>query len=263
MGFDKVFDTNFAADLTIMEEGNELINRIQNKGVLPMITFCCPGWVNYAEIYSPNLLKNLSSCKSPQQMFGALSKSYYAEIMGINPENIVTVSIMPCTAKKYEAGREEMKAEGIRDVDVVLTTRELGRMINAANINFVNIDEEEFDAPFGIASGAGAIFGATGGVMEAALRSVYHYLTQKKLENIDLKDVRGMEGIKETTVIIDNVPIKFAAINGISNAKKILKQIENGESEYTFIEIMACVGGCIGGGGGQPIGTTNKIKKKE
>lgn len=261
IGFDKVFDTNFTADLTIMEEGNELIDRIKHNGVLPMITSCCPGWVNYAEIYSPNLIKHLSSCKSPQQMFGAISKSYYAEKFDINPEDIVTVSIMPCTAKKYEAKREEMNVNGIREVDVVLTTRELGRMIDAANIDFVNIEEEEFDAPFGIASGAGAIFGVTGGVMEAALRTVYNSLTQENLQDIEFKDVRGMEGIKEATVIIDDMPIIFAVAHGIANAKKLLKEIENGESDYTFIEIMACTGGCIGGGG-QPIGTNLKIKEK-
>lgn len=261
MGFDKVFDTNFTADLTIMEEGNELVDRIKNNGVLPMITSCCPGWVNYAESYSPNILKHLSSCKSPQQMFGALSKSYYAKKMDINPENIVTVSIMPCTAKKYEAERKEMNVKGVREVDIVLTTREFGRMINASNIDFVNIEEEEFDAPFGIASGAGAIFGVTGGVMEAALRTVYNSLTQEELEDIEFKNVRGMEGVREATVIIDNIPIVFAVAHGIANAKKILKEIENGESDYAFIEIMACTGGCIGGGG-QPIGTNLKVKEK-
>lgn len=261
IGFDKVFDTNFTADLTIMEEGSELVDRIQHNGVLPMITSCCPGWINYIEGNKPDLLSHLSSCKSPQQMFGALSKSIYAKIMDINAENIYTVSIMPCTAKKYEAAREEMNINGIREVDAVLTTRELARMINSANIDFKNIEEEEFDYPFGIASGAGAIFGATGGVMEAALRSVYHRLRNEDLKEVEFKEVRGMEGIKEATLIIDNLPVKFAIAHGISNAKKILEEIEKGKSEYTFIEIMACTGGCIGGGG-QPIGTNLKIKEK-
>lgn len=261
MGFDKVFDTNFTADLTIMEEGNELVNRIKNNGVRPMITSCCPGWINYAETYAPNIIEHLSSCKSPQQMFGAISKSYYAKKIGINPENIVTVSIMPCTAKKYEANRKEMNVSGIREVDVVITTREFARMINAANIDFLGIEEEEFDSPFGIASGAGAIFGATGGVMEAALRTAYTLLTQEELEEIEFSAVRGLDGIKEATIIIDNNPIKIAVANGISNAKKVIEQIEKGECEYTFVEIMACIGGCVGGGG-QPVGSTLKVKKE-
>jgi iron only hydrogenase large subunit-like protein len=194
-------------------------------------------------------------------MFGAVSKSYYAEKIGIDPKNIFTVSIMPCTAKKYEAAREEMKTNGVREVDAVLTTRELARMINAANIDFNNIDESEFDLPFGIASGAGAIFGATGGVMEAALRTVYERLTDKELKDIEFKNVRGMTGIKEATVVINDNPVKVAVAHGISNAKKILEEIENGESDYTFVEIMACPGGCIGGGG-QPIGSTLKVKEK-
>lgn len=261
MGFDKVFDTNFAADLTIMEEGNELVERIEKNGVLPMITSCCPGWINYAEIYSPSILKNLSSCKSPQQMFGAISKSYYSEKFGISPEDIVTVSIMPCTAKKYEANREEMKTNGVKEVDFVLTTREFARMINTANIDFRNIKEEEFDSPLGIASGAGALFGATGGVMEAALRTAYTLLTDKKLESIEFKEVRGMKGVKEAVININDVPIKIAAVHGISNVKNIIEQIENGTVEYSFIEVMACVGGCVGGGG-QPVGSTLKAKEK-
>jgi iron-only hydrogenase group A len=261
MGFDKVFDTNFTADLTIMEEGNELVHRIKNNGVLPMITSCCPGWINYAETYAPNILEHLSSCKSPQQMFGAISKSYYADKIGINPEDIVTVSIMPCTAKKYEANRKEMHVDGVKEVDIVITTREFSRMINAANIDFLRIEEVEFDSPFGIASGAGAIFGVTGGVMEAALRTAYTLLTKEELEEIEFADVRGLDGIKDATVVIDNTPIKIAVAHGISNAKEVIKQIENGESEYAFVEIMACVGGCIGGGG-QPIGSTLKVKKE-
>ena len=261
MGFDKVFDTNFAADLTIMEEGNELVERIERNGVLPMITSCCPGWINYAEIYTPSILKNLSSCKSPQQMFGAISKSYYSEKFGISPEDIVTVSIMPCTAKKYEANRVEMKTNGVKEVDFVLTTREFARMINTANIDFRNIEEEEFDSPLGTASGAGALFGATGGVMEAALRSAYTLLTNKKLENIEFKEVRGVKGVKEAVININDVLIKIAAVHGISNVKNIIEQIENGTVEYSFIEVMACVGGCVGGGG-QPVGSTLKAKEK-
>lgn len=261
MGFDKVFDTNFAADLTIMEEGNELVERIEKNGVLPMITSCCPGWINYAEIYSPSILKNLSSCKSPQQMFGAISKSYYSEKFGVSSEDIVTVSIMPCTAKKYEANRSEMKTNGVKEVDFVLTTREFARMINTANIDFRNIKEEEFDSPLGIASGAGALFGATGGVMEAALRTAYTLLTDEKLESIEFKEVRGMKGVKEAVININDVPIKIAAVHGISNVKNIIEQIENGTVEYSFIEVMACVGGCVGGGG-QPVGSTLKAKEK-
>ncbi|WP_326512738.1 NADH-dependent [FeFe] hydrogenase, group A6 [Clostridium intestinale] len=261
MGFDKVFDTNFAADLTIMEEGNELVERIEKNGVLPMITSCCPGWINYAEIYSPSILKNLSSCKSPQQMFGAISKSYYSEKFGVSPEDIVTVSIMPCTAKKYEANRSEMKTNGVKEVDFVLTTREFARMINTANIDFRNIKEEEFDSPLGIASGAGALFGATGGVMEAALRTAYTLLTDEKLESIEFKEVRGMKGVKEAVININDVPIKIAVVHGISNVKNIIEQIENGTVEYSFIEVMACVGGCVGGGG-QPVGSTLKAKEK-
>jgi len=261
MGFDNVFDTNFTADLTIMEEGNELVHRIKNNRVLPMITSCCPGWINYAETYAPNIIEHLSSCKSPQQMFGAISKSYYADKIGINTEDIVTVSIMPCTAKKYEADRKEMHVDGVKEVDIVITTREFARMINSANIDFLSIEEEEFDSPFGIASGAGAIFGVTGGVMEAALRTAYTLLTKEELEEIEFEDVRGLEGIKEASVVIDNKPIKIAVAHGISNAKKVIEQIENGESEYAFVEIMACVGGCIGGGG-QPVGSTLKVKKE-
>ncbi|MNM73377.1 NADP-reducing hydrogenase subunit HndC [compost metagenome] len=261
MGFDKVFDTNFAADLTIMEEGNELVERIEKNGVLPMITSCCPGWINYAEIYSPRILKNLSSCKSPQQMFGAISKSYYSEKFGVSPEDIVTVSIMPCTAKKYEANRVEMKTNGVKEVDFVLTTREFARMIKTANIDFRNIKEEGFDSPLGIASGAGALFGATGGVMEAALRTAYTLLTDEKLESIEFKEVRGMRGVKEAVISINDVPIKIAAVHGISNVKNIIEQIENGTVEYSFIEVMACVGGCVGGGG-QPVGSTLKAKEK-
>lgn len=261
MGFDKVFDTNFTADLTIMEEGSDLVHRIRNNGVLPMITSCCPGWINYAETYAPNIIEHLSSCKSPQQMFGAISKSYYADKVRVNPEDIITVSIMPCTAKKYEADRKEMHVDGVKEVDIVITTREFARMINAANIDFFNIEEEEFDSPFGISSGAGAIFGVTGGVMEAALRTAYTLITKEELEEVEFTDVRGLDGVKEATININDKQIKIAVAHGISNAKKIVKQIENGESEYAFVEIMACVGGCIGGGG-QPVGSRLDVKKE-
>ena len=259
LGFDKVFDTDFTADLTILEEGNEFLQRVAKGGTLPMITSCSPGWINYVEGFYPHLLNHLSSCKSPQQMFGALSKSYYAEKMNIEPGDIYTVSIMPCTAKKYESSRKEMTTNGYREVDAVLTTRELARMIKSASIDFPNIVDEEFDDPFGITSGAGVIFGATGGVMEAALRTVYEVATGKALNNIEFHDVRGIEGIKECTVVINGSPVKVAVAHGLSNARTLLEQIESGKSEYAFIEIMCCPGGCIGGGG-QPIGSTMDVK---
>ncbi|KXG76140.1 NADH-dependent [FeFe] hydrogenase, group A6 [Thermotalea metallivorans] len=261
IGFDKVFDTDFTADLTIMEEGSELLHRMKDHGILPMITSCSPGWINYIEGHYPHLLRHLSSCKSPQQMFGALSKTYYAEKIGLDPANIFTVSIMPCTAKKYEASREEMISNGYREVDAVLTTRELARMIKTSSIDFIGIEEEEFDLPFGISTGAGVIFGATGGVMEAALRSVYELATGTALNNIEFTDVRGLEGIKEATVVINDQPIKVAVAHGLSNARKILDYIDNGQCDYTFIEIMCCPGGCIGGGG-QPIGSTLAVKEQ-
>lgn len=261
IGFDKVFDTNFTADLTIIEEGNELLQRIKKGGTLPMITSCSPGWINYVEGFFPKLLNHVSTCKSPQQMFGALAKTYYADIAAIPAKDIFSVSIMPCTAKKYEAAREEMKTGGMRDVDVVLTTREFARMVKAANIEFSMIEDEKFDDPFGITTGAGAIFGATGGVMEAALRTVYEVVTGEELEQLEFSVVRGMDGIKEATVMLKGQPIKVAVAHGLSNAKKIMKKIEEGTCDYTFIEIMSCPGGCIGGGG-QPIGTTFKIKQE-
>lgn len=261
LGFDKVFDTDFTADLTIIEEGNELIHRIKNNGTLPMITSCSPGWINYIEGFDPELLDHLSSCKSPQQMFGALSKTYYAEKMDIDPSQIYTVSIMPCTAKKYEAERKEMSSYGYKDVDAVLTTRELARMVKSASIDFANIDDEEFDAPFGITTGAGVIFGATGGVMEAALRTVYEVVTGNELEKLDFKEVRGLEGIKESTVDLDGTPVKVAVAHGLNNARKILDLIEEGKCDYTFVEVMCCPGGCIGGGG-QPIGTDMKVREE-
>lgn len=254
LGFDNVFDTDFSADLTIMEEANEFIERVTNKGVLPMITSCSPGWVNFCEYYFPEFIPNLSSCKSPQQMFGAVAKTYYAEKMNIDPKDIFVVGIMPCTAKKFEVNRFDQSAagDGIPDVDVSLTTRELARMIERARIQFTELPDEEFDAPLGIGSGAGLIFGATGGVMEAALRTAVETLTNEKLEKLEFTDVRGFAGIKEATYKVNDLEIKVAVVSGLVNAKELLKKIKSGEATYHFIEIMACPGGCINGGG-QPI----------
>ena len=252
IGFNKVFDTDFTADLTIMEEGHELLHRLQNKGVLPMVTSCSPGWVNFIELMYPDLLPHLSTAKSPQQMFGALAKTYYAEKTGIDVKNIVSVSIMPCTAKKAEAVRPEFTTNGVQDVDYVLTTRELGRMIKEAGIDFAALPAEQYDAPFGISTGAGVIFGSSGGVMEAALRTVAEVVTGKPLESIDFKEVRGLAGIKEAAVQIGDLTVKIAVANTLSNARIMMDKIRAGEADYQFIEIMACPGGCIGGGG-QPV----------
>jgi NADP-reducing hydrogenase subunit HndD len=252
LGFDKVFDTDFSADLTIMEEGSEFLDRLQNGGKLPLITSCSPGWIKFCEHYYPELLDNLSTCKSPQQMFGALVKTYYAEKMGIDPAKIFSVSIMPCTAKKYECQRPEMFSSGYQDVDAVLTTRELSRMLKEAGINLSKLPDEEFDEPLGISTGAGAIFGATGGVMEAALRTVYEIVTKKELDNIDFTEVRGVEGVKEATIDVDGTKVNVAVAHGLANARKILDKVKSGEADYHFIEIMCCPGGCVGGGG-QPI----------
>ena len=250
LGFDKVYDTNFAADLTIMEEATELLSRIENNGVLPMITSCSPGWVNYAEYYYGDQLDHLSSCKSPHQMQGAIIKSYFAEKQGIDPKDIYVVSIMPCTAKKYEKERPEMENEGLRDVDAVLTTRELAKLIKRSGINFNKLPDEEFDQDImGEYSGAGVIFGATGGVMEAALRTAYYVLTGKEHEAIKFEAVRGMEGLKEATLEIAGKELKVAVASGMKNAKVLLDQIREGNSPYTFIEIMGCPGGCVNGGG--------------
>lgn len=254
LGFDKVFDTNTGADFTIMEEGTEFIHRFQANDNLPMITSCCPAWVKYIEGNYPELLPHLSSCKSPHQMFGALLKSYYAEKMGFNPEHIFVVSIMPCIAKKYERQREEMT----EDVDAVLTTRELARMIKQANIEFVELEDENFDDPMGEASGAAAIFGVTGGVMEAALRSVSELMTGQELAKVEFEAVRGKEGIKEATVTIAGKEVKVAVAHGLANAQTIMNQIRDGKSDYQFVEIMACPGGCVMGGG-QPI-KTSKVR---
>lgn len=261
LGFNNVFDTNFTADLTILEEGYELLDRINNHGVLPMITSCSPGWINYVEGFYPELLPHLSSCKSPQQMFGALSKSYYAEKIGVHPSKIFTVSVMPCTAKKFEAQREEMNTYGNTDVDVVLTTRELAKLIKKAGINYTELEDNDFDDPFGITTGAAVIFGATGGVMEAALRTVYEVVTEEQLENIDFNFARGLEGIKEATIDLKGVNVKVGIAHGLSNAKKILEDIKNGTSDYAFVEVMACPGGCIGGGG-QPISRVDDVISK-
>ena len=252
LGFDKVFDTNFSADLTILEEGTELLNRIKNGGKLPLITSCSPGWIKFCEHNYHEFLDNISTCKSPQQMFGAVAKSYYAEKAGVDPKNIFVVSIMPCTAKKFEAGREEMAVDGLKDVDVVLTTREFAKMIKQARIDFTALSESEYDSILGDSTGAAVIFGATGGVMEAALRTVADILTGEDLRKIDYTPVRGMEGIKEATVNINGVEIKVAVAHGTGNAAKLLDSIKSGKSDYHFVEVMACPGGCINGGG-QPI----------
>ena len=252
LGFDKVFDTDYAADLTIMEEANELLERVQNGGTLPMITSCSPGWIKYCEHYYPDQIGHLSSCKSPQQMFGAIMKTYYAEKMGIDPANMVVVGIMPCTAKKFETKRDDQNAAGVPDVDIALTTRELARMIESAGIFFKHLPDEEFDTPFGESTGASTIFGATGGVMEAALRTAVEKLTGETLGDVDFTAVRGMDGVKEAEYDVAGKKIKVAVASGTKNAKVLMDQIKNGTSEYLFIEIMGCPGGCINGGG-QPI----------
>ena len=249
IGFDKVFDTNFSADLTIMEEAHEFIERVQHGGVLPMITSCSPGWIKYCEHYFPDMTENLSSCKSPQQMFGAIAKSYYAEKQGLKPKDIVSVSIMPCTAKKFEIGRNDQAANGVPDVDYSLTTRELARMIKKLGIRFNELPDEEFDAPLGLGTGAAVIFGATGGVMEAALRTAVETLTGEELAALDFTDVRGMEGIKEATYPVAGMDVKVAVASGLGNAKKLLDKVKSGEANYHFIEIMGCPGGCVNGGG--------------
>lgn len=252
LGFKKVFDTDTAADLTIMEEGTELLDRIKNGGKLPLITSCSPGWIKFCEHYYPEFLDNLSSCKSPHEMLGAVLKSYYAEKMGIDPAKIFVVSVMPCTAKKFEAQRPELSKDGHSDVDVVLTTRELARMIREAGIDFTELPERHFDDPMGEATGAAVIFGATGGVMEAALRTVAEILEGKSLDNIEYDALRGVEGIKEAVVEAGGLKIRAAVAHGTGNARKLLERIKKGDVEYHFVEIMACPGGCVTGGG-QPI----------
>ena len=250
MGFNKVFDTNWSADLTIMEEGNELLHRLQNGGTLPMITSCSPGWVKFCENHFPGELDHLSSAKSPQQMFGAMVKTYYPQTDGLNAADIYSVSIMPCTAKKFEAARPEMNSSGYQDVDAVITVREIARMIKQAGIDFVNLPEEECDAPMGLGTGAATIFGTTGGVMEAALRTVYEVVVGKELPKLELEEVRGTMGeIKEATIDLNGTAVKVAVVNTLARAKEIMKQVEAGTADYTFIEIMACPNGCVGGGG--------------
>ena len=249
LGFDGVFDTDFSADLTIIEEANELLDRIQNGGKLPLITSCSPGWVKFCEHYYPDFIDNLSSCKSPQQMFGAIAKTWYAQKEGIDPKDLVVVSIMPCTAKKFECGREDQSAAGVPDVDVALTTRELGRMIERAGINFVGLEDEAFDNPLGTSTGAGVIFGATGGVMEAALRTAVETITGEELASLDFTEVRGMEGIKEASYNVGDLEVKVAVASSLGCARQLLDKIRAGEATYHFVEIMACPGGCINGGG--------------
>ena len=253
LGFDKVFDTDFAADLTIVEEANELVERIKNGGTLPMITSCSPGWVKFCEYYYPDMLAHLSSCKSPQQMAGAVIKTYYAEKSGIDPKDIVSVSVMPCTAKKFEIGRDDQSAAGVPDVDIAITTRELSRMIMRAGLNFKNLPDEEFDSPLGDDTGAAVIFGATGGVMEAALRTANDWLTGKDNTDIDFTAVRGTMGLKQATVNINGSDIKVAVASGASAAKVVMDRMKSGNPDgWAFVEIMGCPGGCVNGGG-QPI----------
>ncbi len=249
IGFDKVFDTDWSADLTIMEEATELLDRLQNGGVLPMITSCSPGWIKFCEHNFPDLLDHLSTCKSPQQMFGAMLKTYFAKREGMDPGKIVSVSIMPCTAKKFEIGRPDQSAAGVPDVDISLTTRELARLIRRCGIDFTRLPEETFDDPMGESSGAGVIFGATGGVMEAALRTAVEKLTGKQLESLDFTDVRGTTGVKEASYQVAGKQVKVAVASGLANARTLMEQVRAGEADYQFIEIMACPGGCVNGGG--------------
>ncbi|MBE6876365.1 MAG: 2Fe-2S iron-sulfur cluster binding domain-containing protein [Ruminococcus sp.] len=249
LGFDNVFDTDWAADLTIMEEATEFVDRFKNGGKLPMMTSCSPGWVKYCEHYFPDLIDNLSSCKSPHQMLGAMAKTYYAEKIGKKPEDIIVVSVMPCTAKKFECQREDQNAAGVPDVDYVITTRELARMIRRAGLKFTSLPDEDFDNPLGLSSGAGDIFGATGGVMEAALRTAYCWLTGKEDEVVEFKELRGTDGIKRSEIDIDGTKIRVAVASGLANAGELLRRVQSGEEKVDFIEIMACPGGCVNGGG--------------
>lgn len=261
LGFDKVFDTDFAADLTIMEEGYELLDRIKNNGKLPMITSCSPGWIKFCEHYYPEFLDNLSTCKSPHEMMGALIKSYYAEKNNIKPEDIYVVSIMPCTAKKFEAKREELAATGYPDVDAVLTTRELAKMIKEARIDFNRLEDEDFDEVLGESTGAGVIFGATGGVMEAALRTVAEVVTGKELEKIEFEQVRGIEGIKEAQIELGDIKVNVAVAHSTGKAKELLEKVKANEKEYHFIEVMGCPGGCVTGGGQPYVSAKDRLDK--
>ncbi|HEX3012585.1 MAG TPA: NADH-dependent [FeFe] hydrogenase, group A6 [Syntrophomonadaceae bacterium] len=261
IGFDYVFHTNFTADLTILEEGNELLKRLKEGGTLPMLTSCSPGWINFIETFYPDQLDHLSTCKSPQQMFGPLAKTYWAEKMGIDPAKVYSVSIMPCTAKKFEAARPEMNASGYRDVDLVLTTREVGKLFRMTKWDVDKIEPSHFDSLLGAYTGAAVIFGASGGVMEAALRTVYEVVTGKTLEDVNFTMVRGFDGIKEAEVDLDGTKVKVAVANSLGCARKIMDEIKAGTSPYHFIEVMCCPGGCIGGGG-QPIPSTVEKRKE-
>ena len=251
LGVDAVFNMDVTADLTIMEEANELVERIKKKGTLPMFTSCCPGWIKFVEHYYPEMIPNLSTCKSPQQMFGAVLKSYYCQKTGINPKDLFVVSVIPCTAKKFEVGREEQQTFDFQDVDVALTTRELAKMIKGAGIKFTEIKNESFDSPFGTASGGGAIFGATGGVMEAALRTAASML-DGNFKKIDFPEVRGTDPIKEAVYEVAGIEVRVAVTSGLGNARKLLEDIKSGKKNYHMVEVMACPGGCINGGG-QPV----------
>ncbi len=260
LGFGRVFDTSMAADLTAVEETNEFVTRVQQNEKLPQFTSCCPAWVKYAEHNEPALLANLSSCRSPQQMFGSMMKRYWAQELGKDPNDIYVISIMPCTAKKFEAARPEFSADGTPDVDLVLTTQELAQMIREAGIVFDKLDIESFDMPFGFATGAGVIFGATGGVAEAALRAAYEKVTGQTLEQVNFEDVRGFDGMKETTVHLKGQEVRVAVVHGLGNAQKLLERIRSGETQYHLVEVMACPGGCVGGAG-QPLAASTDIKK--
>lgn len=262
IGFHKVFDSDFTADLTIMEEGTEFLHRMQNHGTLPLITSCCPAWVKYCETYGYDQLDHLSTAKSPQQMFGAVIKTFFAEKEKIDPKDICSVSVMPCTAKKFECRRKEFHDSGFQDVDISITVVELAKMIRAAGIHFEDLEDQEFDAPFGLGSGAGQIFGSTGGVMEAALRTVYEVLTGETLEKLEFMQVRGLEGIREASLTIKGQEIRVAIVHGLKNVEGILEQIKAGTSPYHFIEVMACEGGCIGGGGNAPK-TMAKVRERQ
>lgn len=260
LGFDKIFDINFGADLTIMEEATEFVERVKNNGPFPMFTSCCPGWVRQVENYYPELLEKLSSAKSPQQIFGATSKTYYPQISGIDPKNVFTVTIMPCTAKKFEADRPEMEINGVREIDATITTRELAKLIKDAKINFAQLEDSEADPAMGEYTGAGTIFGATGGVMEAAIRSAKEFAEQKELENVDYVEVRGLKGVKEATIDINGNDYNIAVINGSKNLAEFINSGKINEKTYHFIEVMACEGGCVNGGG-QPHVNNLEIEK--
>jgi NADH-quinone oxidoreductase subunit G/NADP-reducing hydrogenase subunit HndD len=256
LGFDRVFDTGFTADLTIMEEGSELVHRLTNGGRLPMLTSCSPGWIKFVETQYPDFIGNLSTCKSPQQMMGAVIKTYFAQREGLDPSRIFSVSIMPCTAKKFEAGRPEMGRDGLADVDAVLTTRELAKIIRMSGLNLADMPSETADTPFGERTTAGKLFGASGGVMEAAIRTAYFLVTGKELGNLDVKAVRGLDGVKEAKVQVDGIELGVAVVSGLGNASRLLDQIRAGRNDLHFIEVMTCPGGCIAGGG-QPIGANS------